>query len=160
MYCFFRMRCRFVKAAVASLALAACALSRPCAAQTAPSSRGNSWPSRSPGRVNANPRRPWWGATGATMWAALDCPSGLAWINGRQPSGPAVLGRMSVALHRRPRPGEHLVVAGWPISAEGRKLLAGAAVWSADGEVLAVNAATWIRLSDDQQAAFRVAGSS
>lgn len=97
---------------------------------------------------------------GATMWAALDCPSGLAWITGRQPSGPAVLGRMTVALHRRPRPGEHLVVAGWPIAAEGRKLLAGAAVWSADGEVLAVNAATWIRLSDDQQAAFRVAGSS
>ena len=28
------------------------------------------------------------------------------------------------------------------------------------GEVLAVNAATWIRLSADQQAAFRVAGGS
>lgn len=94
---------------------------------------------------------------GPTMWAALDCPSGLAWITGRQPSGPAVLGRMS---HRRPRPGEHLVVAGWPISAEGRKLLAGSAVWSADGEVLAVDAATWIRLSDDQRTAFRVAESS
>lgn len=94
---------------------------------------------------------------GPTMWAALDCPSGLAWMTGRQPSGPAVLGRMS---HRRPRPGEHLVVAGWPISAEGRKLLAGSAVWSADGEVLAVDAATWIRLSDDQRTAFRVAESS
>lgn len=32
------MRCRFVKAALSSLALAACALSRPCAAQTAPDS--------------------------------------------------------------------------------------------------------------------------
>ncbi|HEX6425757.1 MAG TPA: hotdog fold domain-containing protein, partial [Acidimicrobiales bacterium] len=97
---------------------------------------------------------------GATMWAALDCPSGLAWITGPQPSGPAVLGRMAVAVHRRPLPGERLVVAGWPISAEGRKLLSGSAVWSADGEVLAVNAATWIRLSADQQAAFRVAGGS
>jgi hypothetical protein len=90
------------------------------------------------------------------VWAALDCPSGLAWL-GEVGSDPAVLGRMRAVVHRRPLVGEHLVVVGWRIADHGRKLEAGSAVWSTDGEVLALNAATWVRLADEQQRAFKTA---
>jgi hypothetical protein len=92
----------------------------------------------------------------AIVWAALDCPSGLAWLL-EQSSGPAVLGRMRAVVHRRPELGERLVVAGWRAAAQGRKLEAGSAVWSSDGEVIAANAATWIRLTSDQQQTFKTA---
>jgi hypothetical protein len=87
------------------------------------------------------------------LWAALDCPSGLVWLDGAG-RGPAVLGRMTTTLRRRPVVGEPLVVGAWRVAARGRKLHSGSAVWSRDGEVVAVNAATWITLTDDQQAAF------
>jgi hypothetical protein len=95
---------------------------------------------------------------GTVMWAVLDCPGGWAWIDGTQPlPPPAVLGRMTAAVHRRPRIGERLVVAGWPITADGRKRLSGSVVWSADGTVLAASTATWVVLEDTQQDAFGAA---
>jgi len=93
----------------------------------------------------------------AVVWAALDCPSVLCWIDapdGSTTSGPAVLGRFAVRIDRRPAVGEPLVVAGWQTGADGRKLFGSAAVWDADGEVLAVSAATWILLDEAQAAAF------
>jgi hypothetical protein len=89
------------------------------------------------------------------VWAALDCPSGLVWLDDSWQ--PAVLGRMTAVVHRRPQIGEELVVGGWRIAAQGRKLLAGSAVWAEDGEVVAVNAATWISLTDASRANFKVA---
>ena len=93
----------------------------------------------------------------AIVWAALDCPSGLAWMVDPG-SAPAVLGRMTAEVRRRPRVGEPLVVAGWRIAADGRKLHAGSAVWSNGGEVIAANAATWIMLTDEQHGTFSPAG--
>jgi hypothetical protein len=90
------------------------------------------------------------------VWAALDCPSGLTWINAPAQPEPAVLGRLGVVIHRRPAPGERLVVAGWQVAADGRKRHAGSAVWSAAGETLAAGAATWIVLRSEQQS-FRTA---
>ncbi len=90
------------------------------------------------------------------VWAALDCPSGLVWLDDAR-QGPAVLGRMTAVVHRRPEVGEKLVVGGWRVAAQGRKLLAGSAVWARDGELVAVNAATWIRLTDASRAGFKVA---
>jgi hypothetical protein len=92
------------------------------------------------------------------VWAALDCPSGLSWITAGDQPEPAVLGRLGVVIHRRPAPGERLVVGGWQVAADGRKRHAGSAVWSADGETLATGAATWIVLRSEQQS-FRTAGS-
>lgn len=92
------------------------------------------------------------------LWAALDCPSGLCWINAPEgmSSGPAVLGRLAVRIDRQPAIGEALVVGGWQTGADGRKLFAGSAVWSADGEVLAAASATWVVLDPQQAEAFGV----
>lgn len=79
------------------------------------------------------------------VWSALDCPSyfGL----GSTPM--ALLGRFTAAIDRVPAVGEQLIAMGWPIGAEGRKLYSGSALASADGEVLARAAATWIELKAD-----------
>jgi hypothetical protein len=92
------------------------------------------------------------------LWAALDCPGGMAWILGPPAAGPAVLGQLAVAVDRRPAPGEELVVAGWRIRAEGRKCHAGTALWDADGDLLARGEAVWILLDEQQRAAFTAGG--
>ncbi|MDP9440843.1 MAG: hypothetical protein M3P34_01390 [Actinomycetota bacterium] len=68
--------------------------------------------------------------------------------------GPAVLGQLAVRIDRLPHVGEAVVVGGWQTGADGRKLFAGAAVWTIDGEALAVASATWIVLKPEQAAAF------
>jgi hypothetical protein len=91
------------------------------------------------------------------IWASLDCPSGFARFGA--PDDPllaAVLGRMTVEVRRRPKAGESLIVAGWAITDDGRKLRTGSGLWTADGELLAQNHAIWIVLSEEQQAAFGV----
>jgi hypothetical protein len=95
---------------------------------------------------------------GAVLWAVLDCPSGWSWIDGTQPPPRAVLGRMTATVHRRPRVGERLIVAGWPITTDGRKRLSGSVLWSADGTVLAASAATWVVLEGTQRDAFGALG--
>jgi hypothetical protein len=91
------------------------------------------------------------------VWASLDCPSGFARFGSTDDAlVAAVLGRMTVEVRRRPRAGEPLVVAGWAISDDGRKLLTGSGLWSADSELLAQNRAVWIVLSEEQQRAFGV----
>lgn len=94
------------------------------------------------------------------LWAALDCPTGLSWMRAPDGSatGPGVLGRLAVRIDRRPAAGEELVVAGWQIAADGRKLSSGGAVWAPDGEVLARSLATWILLDEEQAAAFGAKG--
>jgi hypothetical protein len=95
--------------------------------------------------------------TAPMLWAALDCPTGLCWMQAPDgtSTGPAVLGRLAVRIDRRPRVGEALVVEGWQLAADGRKRHAAAAVRSADGEVLAVSKATWVVLDAEQAAAFQ-----
>ena len=70
------------------------------------------------------------------VWATLDCPTYFAsHLTGELTL--SVLVRQRTQLHAPvPIAGEHVVI-GWPIEAEGRKRLAGAAVLSADGELLA-----------------------
>lgn len=78
------------------------------------------------------------------VWAALDCPSyfGL-------PTGPmALLGRLTAEINRLPEVGEPLVVIGWPIEVDGRKSFAGSGVATAEGEVFARAAATWIEIDE------------
>ena len=81
------------------------------------------------------------------LWAALDCPGGFAVI---KPAGKLiVLGELCARIDGRVSPGERCVVAGWEIGREGRKRHAGTAVYSADGEPVAVARATWIELGGD-----------
>lgn len=93
----------------------------------------------------------------AITWAALDCPSGLAWLTADDDLGPVVLGRLNAVIYRRPAVGEPVVVTGWKKEASGRKRTAGSAIRTADGELLAAADATWVVLTEEQRAAFNAA---
>lgn len=91
------------------------------------------------------------------VWAALDCPSGLAWFHHPEPAPPHVLGQLAARLHRAPEVGERCVAAGWLLDIDGRKRHSASAIWSAEGELLAAARATWVALTEEQFAQFRVA---
>lgn len=78
------------------------------------------------------------------VWAVLDCPTVFAAFLESEAEPIAYLVRMNAEL-RRPVPvdREHVVVA-WPTWRDGRKHRAGAALFSASGEVLAVAEALMI----------------
>jgi hypothetical protein len=78
------------------------------------------------------------------VWAALDCPSGWA-VDDFQREG-ILLGRLAVHIVELPRAGEPHVVIGWRRAIEGRKRLAGSALHTAGGDLLAFAASTWIEL--------------
>jgi hypothetical protein len=76
------------------------------------------------------------------VWAAIDCAG--AYAVGGPGRGEVVLGRMTAEIRRLPEEGERCVVLSWPLEEEGRKLHAGTALTTADGDVLAVSRQTWI----------------
>jgi hypothetical protein len=80
------------------------------------------------------------------VWAALDCPSGIAAADAAGLPGDTgiVLGRMAASLAVPPRPGDRCRVVAWPLGRDGRKLPAGSALLGAGGEVLAAAATVWI----------------
>ena len=51
---------------------------------------------------------------------------------------------MTCRVERVPDPGETCVVAAWPLGEDGRKLDAGTALFSEDGELIALARQTWI----------------
>ena len=80
------------------------------------------------------------------VWAALDCPGAIGAI-GEAPGAPAyLLGRFSARQTGPVKTGEPHVVAGWRLAEDGRKLLAGSALFTATGQLAALARATWIRL--------------
>jgi hypothetical protein len=94
-----------------------------------------------PGLVAApwTPREP---MPAEVVWAALDCPGGWA-VDDFQREG-VLLGRMAAHVLSLPRVGEPYVVAGWRVGENGRKRYAASAVYSEDGDVLAVARSTWL----------------
>ena len=73
--------------------------------------------------------------------AALDCPGAFAFITDGQPAG--LLGRIVFEQHH-PVPADVThVVTGWQIGVDGRKHLAGTALFAPDGTLLAAAHATW-----------------
>lgn len=81
-----------------------------------------------------------------TIWAALDCPGGWAIITAGRPY---VLGRIAVASHRLPAPGDRCVVVGALAAAEGRKALVHTTLYGPDGTELARARATWIAVAGE-----------
>ena len=77
------------------------------------------------------------------VWAAIDCPG--AWAVGGPGRGEIVLGRMNAEIRRLPDEGEQCVVVARPLGEDGRKLYAGTALYSAEGELLALARQTWIQ---------------
>ncbi len=76
------------------------------------------------------------------VWASIDCPG--AYAVGETGRGEPVLGRMTARVERLPEDGEPCIVVGWPLAEDGRKLHAGTALYSRDGEVLALARQVWI----------------
>jgi hypothetical protein len=73
--------------------------------------------------------------------AALDCAGAFAFIVDGVRAG--LLGRIVLAMHREVRAEQELIVTGWQIGRDGKKLLAGTALFTADGELCASAKATW-----------------
>lgn len=81
-------------------------------------------------------------ASEPVVWAAIDCPG--AYAVGAEGRGDVVLGRMTARIERIPEPGERCVVTAWPLGEDGRKLYAGTALRTDEGELLAVARQVWI----------------
>jgi hypothetical protein len=74
--------------------------------------------------------------------AALDCPSYWALAHAGKP---ALLASLTASIDAAlPRAGEDLIVAAWPIKEEGRKHWGAAALYTAQGDVIARAEALWI----------------
>ena len=81
------------------------------------------------------------------VWAALDCAGAIGALGDAAPDGPPyMLGRFAARQSGPVRVGEPHVVTGWRLATDGRKLLAGSALFTATGKVVGVARATWIRL--------------
>jgi len=81
------------------------------------------------------------------IWAALDCTSGLAVLP--VPEGRAiVLGELAARVDGRIVAGEKYIAVGWPLSIDGRKRLAGSAIFSESGHPLAMGRALWIEVPE------------
>jgi hypothetical protein len=80
------------------------------------------------------------------VWAALDCPSGIAAAEAADLGAEMaiLLGRMTATVAELPAVGEEYQALAWPIEQDGRKLTAGSALVGPGGEVLAVARAVWL----------------
>jgi hypothetical protein len=80
------------------------------------------------------------------VWAALDCPSGIAAAEaaGLSQDTAILLGQMTASLTAPPAPGDQCRVIAWPGGCDGRKLLAGSALLGPRGEVLATARSVWL----------------
>lgn len=84
--------------------------------------------------------------TDALVWAALDCPTGMAfsalpdWEAGR----PLLLANLAIDVRARPSFGDTCVATAWVIDHEGRKWRSAGALTGPAGELLAVAEALWI----------------
>jgi hypothetical protein len=78
------------------------------------------------------------------VWAVLDCPTYFACYHDASPPPISFLGRLAARVTGPVEAETEHVVAAWPLEGEGRKRLAGAAVYSAEGDVLAFARATLI----------------
>lgn len=77
------------------------------------------------------------------LWSALDCTGGFAVLP--LPDGVAiVLGELCATILAQLKTGERCVVIGWPLGVEGRKRLAGSAVYAESGRLIAKARAVWI----------------
>ena len=75
------------------------------------------------------------------VWAALDCPSGWAYLHAG--ARVAVLGEFAAHIAAPVRAGEEVAVIGWRVGDDGRKHRTASALFTADGTALAWAAATW-----------------
>jgi hypothetical protein len=81
------------------------------------------------------------------VWAALDCPTAAPTIDSVE-GNPAVLGKLALRQDHPVRIGEPHVVVSAGLGHDGRKRFGVAALYTADGQLLAVSRATWIAVRE------------
>ncbi|GAA0953693.1 hypothetical protein [Nonomuraea longicatena] len=81
------------------------------------------------------------GVPASIVTAALDCVTGWAHF---APGESALLGRLTVQIHRSVYPGGAYSVVGRATGREGRKLFGESAIYDGDGTLVAAARATWI----------------
>lgn len=79
------------------------------------------------------------------LWAALDCTGAFAVIPSQE-GITIVLGELCATIVAPLTLGERCVVMGWPLGVEGRRRLAGTAVYAASGRLIAKARAVWIEV--------------
>ena len=78
------------------------------------------------------------------VWAALDCPAGMAWSH-RLGRGQQIMTVRMTARNDQPlHAGQRLRVLAWPLHQDGRKLHAGTAIVDAQGAVCALSQQLWL----------------
>ncbi|MBL8201235.1 MAG: hypothetical protein JNK40_09720 [Chromatiales bacterium] len=79
------------------------------------------------------------------LWSALDCPGGFAVL---PPVGgvAVVLGELWASIEGAVGAGEPCLVTAWPLAVDGRKHVAGSAVYGADGRLVARARAVWLEV--------------
>jgi hypothetical protein len=80
------------------------------------------------------------------VWAALDCPSGIAAAEAADLARDTaiLLGQMTASLAVLPVAGDQCQVIAWPGGRDGRKLTAGSALLGPGGKVLAAARTVWL----------------
>lgn len=78
------------------------------------------------------------------VWASLDCPGAFAVLG--TTVKPIVLGSLTAEILHTPLRGQRCIAIGWEISRQGRKRLAGTALFSDSGDILARARAVWIEI--------------
>ena len=68
----------------------------------------------------------------------------LRWLPTSRSRGLALLGKLAARIDGHARAGEPLIVIGWPITRDGRKLQAGTPLLTSSQETVAVARATWV----------------
>lgn len=76
------------------------------------------------------------------IWAALDCPGAFAAMTDHFPI--LLLGTLTATIEGEIRTGDRIVVMGWSLGNEGRKLFVGSALYSEPGKLLAKAKGVWI----------------
>lgn len=79
------------------------------------------------------------------IWGALDCPTAFAL---RMEDALVLLGRITADIRRRPKPGEHLIVAAWRDGQDGRKHYSSSALYDEERNIIAAANTVWIELND------------
>ncbi|MBM4334539.1 MAG: hypothetical protein FJ108_01315 [Deltaproteobacteria bacterium] len=83
------------------------------------------------------------------LWAALDSPSSFPLLEpeGARALEPLVLGRLCVRIEGSLLAREPALILAWPIALEGRRGVAGAALFDPSGRPVGLARATWISLA-------------
>ena len=80
------------------------------------------------------------------IWSALDCPGGFSLPDVDR----ALLGEMNAVILTRPPVGESLIIASWRTGGKGRKHMAGTALYTAEGKLLAHADTLWFAVDTAQ----------